>query len=552
MAQCKADPTDKDLLGQVMPILQSIPIWPSCSESGSDNFTSAENGLLAKNHRLLVPWLKDYTRFIKANIVISSLDYECLKHLKAKDVQSQDLLIEYVMPLPDSIVNSDLQNYEELVSVVPRISDRRGSSDSLIPMLTNHKFAIDGYQNTRIANELFDHTDEIFSSALRYQRENHFLHPHIQQHRAFWLKLGLRSQEYRRLAFKDYHYCLKMMADRLANHNLQPDAQLDQDLQVVLGPLIGPNSSIRLFDHSAWRAISQVSVFLTKTDHANEPQYRRASMETVAAGKRILRPAELVTFNHAACCWSQIPFPIHRPTVEVLEHISGKGEPGVGMVWRHLKHLKDASRYLKQSEVPDFLSDVHDTYEHLQNRLDESQATFVSKQDEIWLNLNKPWTSWVAVEDLHGLWYSMDCLVLSSSCDAGHIKAVGEGLMRFEKLLRALDCSSIVYPTVIRPVLHLGQSVSNSLRRLRAEGKMLDVTYETEGRRIQAHRVVLAALSEKCEGQFSGRWGDEVIRYSETDDPDEFISYHTLSTMIDYAYEDEVDVSITSPHILST
>ncbi|KAH8668095.1 hypothetical protein BGZ60DRAFT_451451 [Tricladium varicosporioides] len=541
--QCKADPTDKGLLGQVIPILQSIPIWPSCSVSGSDDFTSAENGLLAKNHRLLVPWLKDYARFIKANIVTSSLDYECLKYLEAKDVQSQDLLIEYVMPLPDSITNSDLQNYEELVSVVPRISDRRGSSDSLIPTLTSHKFAIDGHQNTRIANELFDHTDEIFSSALRYQKESHFLHPHIRQHRAFWLKLGLRSQEYRRLAFRDYHYCLQIMASRLANHDLQPDAQLDQDIGVVLGPLTGPNSSIRLFDRSAWQDLSREAVFLSRTDYSNGPQYRRSSMEALAAGNRILRLVELVTYDHVACCWSQIPFPIHRPTVEVLEHIPGKGEPGIVMVWKHLKYLKDASQYLKQSEVPDFLSDVYDTYENLQNRLDESQATFVSKQDEIWLNLNKPWTSWVAVEDIRNLWYSMDCLVLSSSCDAGHIKAVGEGLMRFEKLLRALDCSSIVYPTVVRPVLHLGQSVSNSLRRLRAEGKMLDVTYETEGRRIQAHRVVLAALSEKCEGQFSGRWSDEVIRYSEADDPDEFISYHTLSTMIDYAYEDEVDWS---------
>ena len=114
--------------------------------------------------------------------------------------------------------------------------------------------------------------------------------------------------------------------------------------------------------------------------------------------------------------------------------------------------------------------------------------------------------------------------------------------MRFEKLLRGLGCHSITYPTVTRPSLHLSTSVTNSLRQLRNEGKLVDITYSTEGRLIEAHKVVLAAMSEKCAHQFSGRWGAEnLISYDEDDDPDGFISYHTLSTMIKYAYEDEID-----------
>jgi sacsin len=77
---------------------------------------------------------------------------------------------------------------------------------------------------------------------------------------------------------------------------------------------------------------------------------------------------------------------------------------------------------------------------------------------------------------------------------------------------------------------------------LRNEGKLLDITYSTEGQQIRAHRVVLAAISEKCALQFSGRWRiEDVIEFDSDDDPDGFLSYHTLSTMINYAYEDEID-----------
>jgi sacsin len=114
--------------------------------------------------------------------------------------------------------------------------------------------------------------------------------------------------------------------------------------------------------------------------------------------------------------------------------------------------------------------------------------------------------------------------------------------MRYEKLLRALGCSSITYPTITRPTLHHGSSVSNSLRKLRDEGKLLDVTYSTEGKLLKAHRVMLAAMSEKCALQFSGRWSvEDVIEYDEYKDPEGFLSYHTLSTMIKYAYEDEIN-----------
>jgi sacsin len=230
-------------------------------------------------------------------------------------------------------------------------------------------------------------------------------------------------------------------------------------------------------------------------------------MVSVAAEQRILRLSDIISHAHMAVCWSQTSFAIYEPTREVLSKVPGSGQPKIDMVWRHLEHMARISQHLKRYQARDFLTDLHLTYEYIQDHLDESRAYFNIglKTSAIWLNLNILDHNMVPLDDIKSSWQRIGDLVLSSSCDAGLVKAVRAGLMRYEKLLRALGCSSLTYPTVTRPTLHLGSSVSSSLRKLRNEGKLLDVTYSTEGQLIKAHRVVLAAISEKCALQFSGR-----------------------------------------------
>jgi sacsin len=49
-------------------------------------------------------------------------------------------------------------------------------------------------------------------------------------------------------------------------------------------------------------------------------------------------------------------------------------------------------------------------------------------------------------------------------------------------------------------------------------------------------------MSEKCAHQFKIYWPQvPLISYDNNTDPEDYISYHTLSTMIDYAYEEEID-----------
>ncbi len=324
-----------------------------------------------------------------------------------------------------------------------------------------------------------------------------------------------------------------------APKNLPIDAMLGYDCEIVLAPLITLGSVIHGFSRQDWSAISQVKVFRSKTNIQGEYDYRQSTMALVATSQPTLSLSEIVAYKYVAVCWSQISFPVHHPTPEVLSKITSDGKPTTVMVWSHLQHLP---KNLKYNQIQDFLRDLEHTYEYLQENLVESKTSFQFKDKKLWLNLDSYHHNMIRLKDIKSSWYSIGELVLSSSCDAGPIKAVKPCFMGLERLLRTLGCSSITYPTVTRPRINAGSSISSSLRRMRSEDKGLDITYSSEGETIRAHKLVLSAMSEKCASQFSGRWNaEEVIYYDEDEDPDGFLSFHTLSTMIDFAYEDEID-----------
>jgi len=264
-------------------------------------------------------------------------------------------------------------------------------------------------------------------------------------------------------------------------------------------------------------------------------------MALVAGEKPVLCLSRVISHDYVGICWSQIPFPKFQPTKEVLQRLPSHGKPNTEMVLRHLEKMKGVAQHLQHYQIRDFLTDLHLAYEYLQEHLTKTTVHF-NTSSAIWLNLETTDHNTVLLDDIRSSWYTVGELVLSSSFDAGPIKAVRPALMRYEKLLRALGCSSIVYPTITRPELPTGRKVTNSLRQLRKEEKLIDIKYSSEGRTIYAHRVVLAAMSEKCAVQFSGKWKvDDVIEYDKETDAEGFLSYHTLSTMINYAYEDEIN-----------
>ncbi|RDL30678.1 Uncharacterized protein BP5553_10023 [Venustampulla echinocandica] len=520
--------------------LKSIPLWQSFNGVSKEQLISADKALMAANSDLLVPWMKDNQRFLKLPLPDGHQD--CLLNLGVRQLSNYVVLEDYVLPLPSTLSESHWQYFQTLIPTISAMSEAADSSRTFLRALRQSKIAADGNRDLKKACQLYDHEDRIFTSAFRNQMETRFLHDSLKEYRTLWLTVGLRHQRENFVDPGDYLQCLQVMTSRLSTDTSRMDLYLEQDSRTVLSLLTAPNFNIHRYDTDNWLDISQERVFLSTTAFIAEPDYRQNAMYLLADKQRLLSLSEVISYNYVGVCWSQTPFPLHKPTSEVLAMIPGNGRPKAQMVWQHLQHMRDASRNLKHFQVREFLNDLCLTYEYLQDNVEESSASFHLTESAIWLNLNTMDRVTVSVNDIKSSWQALAELVLSSSCDAGPIKAVKPGLMRYEKLLRALGCSSITYPTVERPEVVPGRSVSNSIRQLRNDGKLLDITYSSEGMRVQAHRVVLAAMSEKCALQFSGRWKTEdLIKYDEADDPDGYLSYHTVSTMIDYAYEDEID-----------
>lgn len=153
----------------------------------------------------------------------------------------------------------------------------------------------------------------------------------------------------------------------------------------------------------------------------------------------------------------------------------GKGQPSILMVWDHLKFLKSIVSQVKDEPKFYFLHDLKSTYQYLQDHEIQTKTIAGLATQSVWLNLTTYEHNIERLIDVKSAWYSATKLVLSSSCDAGSIKAVKPALMRYEKLLRSAGCKSIVYPSVTAPIIKSGHSVSKGLREMRKSNQMTDI-----------------------------------------------------------------------------
>jgi BTB/POZ domain len=205
------------------------------------------------------------------------------------------------------------------------------------------------------------------------------------------------------------------------------------------------------------------------------------------------------------------------------------------MVWRHLEHIAKSAEGLDKDDIASFLSDLYSTYRFLQDNLDESRTSFTLQTSKVWLNLDVLNPKLVQKADLQSSWCDIDHIILSSSCDIGKVMFVREALMPFEKLLAALGCEPILYPTISTSKI-CPSSISNALKQMRTDGKLFDVTLVAEhGEHIRAHKVVLASVSAYFATQFNGNWSNnDIIPLGD-------FSHSTLSMIVDFAYADNFD-----------
>lgn len=532
---------------RVKEILSSIPLWPS--HAGQDNNV---NQLLSANRALivegelrdsgLVPWMLNYDRFVQDEEC-----RDCLQRLGVKQLSLEDLIRGYgILNLPDMRVEPNWKSYEAMMVIVYRCWNRQTFQDSFINLLRRN-IAIDNDLRPREAHELIDHEDDIFAAAFRKNRHGKFIHRALRQYHSLWMTLGMRHNPSGILYQPSYLECLQELKERLEVHDVT-DIQLDTDTSIVLAPLITPSSGTRDFTENQWRIVASYAVFKAQTDMSSQPVHRQGIMATLANAQPILTLYSIISYEYSAICWSQVSFPIHHPTKEVLSRFEN-GQPSTFTVWQHLLHLKEMAANLHEAEIQDFLNDLQETYKFLQDNFENSDVPPEAGTQAVWLNVDSFDANMAGLANVKLEWRTARKLVLSSSFDSGSVKAVKGGLMRFDKLLRAMGCKLMSYPTVEPSMIHEDSSTSSTssgFREMRDEGALLDIAYQSEGRVIKAHKQLLASISKKCRAHFSGRWTvEDTIRYEKYDkdgnENEDFLSFHTLSTMINHAYKERVD-----------
>ena len=165
--------------------------------------------------------------------------------------------------------------------------------------------------------------------------------------------------------------------------------------------------------------------------------------------------------------------------------------------------------------------------------MQESKETFRFPKSAVWLNIDN--ILHVSSNELQHSWQRLDHLILLSVCDAPPLMAVRSFLTPFEKLLNAIGCKSMMYPSFRSAVRDDPEAMAPQMNRLRLSGFLTDVAFSAKGISLSAHRVVLATKSEYCMSQFNGSWNTgDVIELED-------MTPHTLESLIDYAYQDSFD-----------
>jgi sacsin len=530
-------------------VLQRLPIWPSLGTP--KHCLTASVAYIAENYDLLAPWMVGYRQFVQPDVARSYSS--TLELLETRKLSNIDLLKGRILSgIPGEMNSHRVKSYGTFLSAValvfetnfgrhaPKTKAAKREKEQILSLLRNSKLALDGNYFLHTAGELFDHDDALYQAAFREETGTRFLHAAVRGHKQFWLEIGLRQRSNDRLAPKDYVLCLQTLKKRLeARKASSLDNQLVLDAGRVLNPLTSESGAMfrEGFYEAEWRTIQREATFPALRNLSNQRCYRRDAMDALAVSKPLLSLMDVINHQYIPICWSQTSFSSLHPSGTTFSKIPSGGKPPVNMVWRHLNHLMQSAQHLGLTEgtIPDFLHDLTRTYDFLQENLKESCDTFTLVASPLWLNLAIIDDKWVGLEDLRSSWVKIEHLVLLSSCDSPPLVSVQPRLMRHQRLLKALGCRTIIYPTVTAVDIGTAESLSASMTRLRREGKMLDITLSADGKEVQAHKIVLAAVSASFEINFNGNWADDKKIDLKG------ISFDTLSAVVDFAYADIFD-----------
>jgi sacsin len=510
-------------------IAARLPLWKPVSSDG-EHLTWKE-ALVAEDPAFLVPWMKDYHLFTLHN-----------SFPKSSVLDGERLLREYILPnLPLRIDKASMEPYLRMIRTIACKSKlrRMGTKEEtqpFIPLLSQYRLAARTNGELCYASDLYDHTDTVFACAFRYQSTDKFLEQSIREHLLFWIEIGLHQRTLGKYSEQDVLLCLQILERRLTG---TPDLHLSHDTRVILSQLCANPSVLGELTETTWTAVKDLKVFPVGAVPKNEPSYRRSRSEILVSESKPLSLNMIVRRLHDHLCWSQTPFPLHEPSDSFVQRSGIEDGPSHEMVWRHLEFLAKLVPEVKEADVDCFKDELQHTYAFLDRYGHDGSFAFNKVHEAIWWNVEASHPRQVGLGLLRSSWTSLENLVLNGPCDSPPLMVVRPFLARFPNLLKSVGCRSLQYPFfAIQPK---GRSILTlkGVRIMREAGVFSDVTFEIEGQKISAHRVILANRSDYCKAQFLGPWAPKpglpsIVPFSE-------MALDILKIMIDYCYSDDLD-----------
>lgn len=495
----------------------------------------------------MAPWNKKLAKLINLEAIAFPAAEECLEMMSVTFVTAESLLQNFESSdFPSTLQAMNEAVYTRFVSNLTEIVPKARQDSPLVKKLSSLALAADTNGKMHPPHKLFDHDDEIFKAAF-LDTSRYFLHDCIKakEFETLWYKIGLRRRENNGcFKIQDYMECLRILEALIKSSDYEalvdPTSSIHERMTKILSPLITPSYATHLFDHHDWNALARKMLFVVRKDNSREPSYRRENMDKVLECSTAIPLSDIVLYKYAAICWSNTQFVVLEPTAEILSKIPKHGEPFMIEVWKHLEHMVEISKKISRADIPDFLSDLFEIYDYLQNNLVRSKEYFgvyarSLNRTDLWLNLDISDHMRVTIEDLQSSWKPLQHLLLISSTDAPPLECIRLSLSPYEKLLKELGCKSIHHPTVELPASQSAQSLVSSLRGHRKEKQMIDIVFVAENIRFHAHRVVLACASGYCAASFSGRWRNDQEIFLD------LMTARTLRILIDTAYEEPID-----------
>ncbi|KAI9763065.1 MAG: hypothetical protein M1840_000956 [Geoglossum simile] len=501
-------------------VMRQLPVWPSASDPGS--YVAATKALVTPHSDLLVPWLRCRSLFIEP--AFSRSHHKKLSYLGVRKLSLSTMFGSHIIPDAPPLLQPDqIYHYLEMLRVV--VYDIE-----FMLQYSSSNLAIDGAGRMCRANQLYDHKDDLYSSGFGLEHSSRFLHPDIRIYHTTFSTMGLRGGPRYSINASEYLACIKSLQGRVAA--LQPSDAVESSCRV----LQGLSRLEQTHDTATRRDICDAEFVYSGAAALPEPAFRKSYVRRFKECKEILKLSEVIRREHTPYCWTQARFSRIEIPISSFQALGLSGSPPSSMVWDHLRTLVKVAATLGDSDTGAFLSDLSDTYSYLQR---DPSSPVCQSTERIWLNINLSGIGTTA-SCVNNAWIDAEHLILFCPYDPGDMQAVRPYLKPYQDLLKRCGCQPIRTPTLEEVHRPDHNSLPSQLSRFWKDSKLTDIAFETEGKCVFAHKLVLAAASEKYENFFTGNWASPPDARNAPIVLDD-INHATLLLMLDFAYHDHLD-----------